>query len=271
MKESLRPRPGPAEASGAPREGEAGAPPPSARRSRTPREVVTQGVQKVERRVGPALHRRRARSTTRRSPATKGTVSSATLVARLQKDLREERQQVLEPLLARLRAIGQRLGAEQDVPPEVIEEGLVLWEEYLTLLHNRHVGQFRLAGPSDEHPDRCAVPLIDIEGDPDRGAYRIRAIRAMWSGYNFHVGGYRNLLGLILVGETQAELAWEGFEEDYAKSCLPSHVSPLVVQEWTAALDRSEREAPLLREKVLRYLTRTAAYEGPRTHLASPA
>jgi hypothetical protein len=169
-----------------------------------------------------------------------------------------------------LKAIGQCLTEDLDVPPEVIEEGLVLWESYLTHLHDLHVGQFRLVGLNEEHAARCAVPLVDLEGDPDRGSYRVRAIRAMWSGYNFHVGGYRELLGLVLVGEAQAELAWEGFEEDYAKTCLPTHLTPSVVQEWSAALDRSEREAPELRARVQVYLDHTQAYEGPAAGAALP-
>ena len=191
------------------------------------------------------------------------------LVARLQRDLRNEREQILDPLLRRLKAIGETLTEEHDVPSAVIQRGLGLWEEYLTRLHDLHVSQFRLAGFREDHAERCAVPLIAIEGDPDRGNYRIRAIRAMWSGYHFHVGGYRELLGLILTGEARAELAWEGFEEDYAISCLPTHLTRAGIAQWTDALDRAEREAPALRQRVRRYLEETAAYEGgPRTPLA---
>lgn len=148
---------------------------------------------------------------------------------------------------------------------------MVLWEAYLERLHDLHVGQFRLAGPSPEHADRCAVPLIDIEGDPERGTQRIRAIRAMWSGYNYHLGGYRQLLGLILVGESRAEMAWEGFEEDYAKSCLPDHLPPETVRAWNEALDRTEREGPALHEEVRRYLEHTSAYEGEEHRRHEPA
>jgi len=182
------------------------------------------------------------------------------LVTRLQLELRTEREQVLEPLLHRLQLLGKNLTEGLEVPPEVIEEGLVLWEAYLRTLHDTHVGQFRLAGASEDHPERCAVPLAEIESDPDRGIYRIRAIRAMASGYKAHVGGYRMLLGLILDGEAHAELAWEGFEEDYAKTCLPTHLTPTVVREWTAALDQSRHETLPLREKVREYLVRTTPF-----------
>ncbi len=166
---------------------------------------------------------------------------------------------ILEPLLDRLEAIGKDLTDGHDIPSEIIEEGLALWERYLQQLHDQHIGQFRLAGPREDHPDRCALPLIDIESDSDRSAYRIGA---MWSGYNLHVGGYRELLGLIRVGEARAERAWEGLEEDYAKTCLPTHLTPAAVRKWTIAVDLGQKEIPLLRDKVPDYLSRTATYVG---------
>ncbi len=84
----------------------------------------------------------------------------------------------------------------------------------------------------------------------------------MWSGYNLHVGGYRELLGLIRVGEARAERAWEGLEEDYAKTCLPTHLTPAAVRKWTIAVDLGQKEIPLLRDKVPDYLSRTATYVG---------
>lgn len=243
----------------------------ASRRPRSPRQVVTDEVHRVERRIGPAIRARRSRAAPPRTAVAKGTLASTELIARLQRDLRAERAEVLEPLLRRLRDLGQRLSEGVDIPPERIAEGLTLWEEYLTQLHNLHVDQFRLAGPSDEHPEQCALPLIGIEGDPDRGAYRIRAIRAMWGGYNLHIGGYRELLGVMLGGEAQAELAWEGFEEDYAKTCLPTHVTPSVAKAWSAALDQTERESPALRQRVADYLEHTAAFEVAAAQPKPPA
>ena len=98
--------------------------PPSARHKRTPRQVVAEGFQRVERKVGPAIHHHRRERPSGRTTKATGTVPTDELVARVQNDLRTEREQILEPLLRRLRAIGQRLTDDHEVPPEVVVEGL---------------------------------------------------------------------------------------------------------------------------------------------------
>ncbi len=236
------------------------APSPSGRHRRSPRRFLSDEVHRAERRAAPVLHRRRWQQSRSQAPKTKGTIPAEEFVAQLQSDLRTEREKVLEPLLHRLQAMGKYLTEEHDVPPEIIEEGLVLWEMYLRRLHDLHIGQFHVAGPREDHPEPCALPLMEIENDPDRGAYRIRVIRAMESSYKFHVSGYRELLGIVLTDEAQAELAWEGYEEDYAKTCLPTHLSQAAVDAWATVLEQSRNGTTVLRDKVREYLERTAAF-----------
>ncbi len=242
--------------------------PPSAtsstpRPTRRARRFLAKEFAFAKRKTEPVLHRQRWRKPVQRAPEAKGTVPVADLVARLQAGLRTERKEILEPLLHRLQALGRNFTEGRAIPLQAVEDGLNLWETYLERLHDLHINQIRLAGQSDEHPDRCALPLIEIEGDPNRGKYRLKVIRAVWNSHNYQVSQYRGLLGLVLIGEAQAELAWEGFEEDYAQTCLPTHFTPEAAREWTDTLDRGQQDALALREKVQAYLDRTGQFAGP--------
>lgn len=146
----------------------------------------------------PILRRPAQKSIPLAFPA-RGTVPIADLVARLQASLREERKEILEPLLHRLQTLGRNFADGRAIPLQSIEDGLGLWEGYLDRLHDLHITQIRLAGRSEEHEDRCALPLIELEGDPARGKYRLQVIRGVWNGHNYPVAQYRGLLGLVLL------------------------------------------------------------------------
>ncbi|MFZ0700038.1 MAG: hypothetical protein WAN74_07630 [Thermoplasmata archaeon] len=235
--------------------------PSTSKPRRSPRRFLAKELARAKQKTDPMLHRRR--KTVRSTLETRATVPVGDLVARLQTDLRTERKEILEPLLHRLQALGRNFTQGREIPLSDVEDGLNLWETYLERLHDLHINQIRLAGPGEDHSDRCALPLIEIEGDPDRGRYRLKVIRSVWDEHNYHVSQYRGLLGLVLIGEAQAELAWEGFEEDYARTCLPTHFTPEAAQEWDLTLDRSHQDALTLREKVQAYLGRTDAFAGP--------
>lgn len=185
------------------------------------------------------------------------TVPTEPLMAELLTELRAERSQVLDPMLHRLADLGYRLREGKDVAIPLLEEGLQLLHEYIEHLHDVHIRQFAQAGPSDEHPEVCMLPLAEIELEPERAERRLASVRAVLAGYRSGFAGYRKILGVDLRNEARAELSWEGFSEDYAKTCLPRHLTPDGLRKWEAALSESKAEYELLHGKVLNYLERT--------------
>lgn len=193
-------------------------------------------------------------------PAESPTADAAALVHELQEELRTERKEVLEPLLERLIEMGQRLRKGEDVPPADIELGLDLWQMYSERLHDVHVGQFAVARSSMPHTDSCTLPLAEIEHEPERAEHRIGEVRTMLSGYIGRPKLYRSWLGLALYGDATAELSWEGFEEDFAKACLPDHLTPTALRQWNTSIVETRKAITALRDRVGEYVRKTAKY-----------
>ncbi len=185
-----------------------------------------------------------------------GEVSTETVLAALLKDLRSEREEVLEPLLHRLREMGEAIGQGKAVSVPVLEEGVELLEAYLHRLHEVHVQGFARATPGVPHNETCLLPLVALEGEPERAEHRVASIRGALVGYRAHWAGAAALLGLVITNECTAELSWEGYSEDFARSCLPSHLPPASVQAWQEAIAATRAEAKKTREAVARYLTK---------------
>jgi hypothetical protein len=203
---------------------------------------------------------RRWRKSHAQAPVTEGTVHAGDLIAELQSDLRVEREQIFEPLLRRMRGIARHLSDGEDVPPKLIEEGLVLWETYLKELHDPHINQIRSAGPKNEASTADSTGLADLVGDVARARVRIQTMRWAWSGYRAEPAHYRTLLALALAEEAQSGLAWERFEEEYARSFLPERFRPDTVRAWTDAFAQIHKTAPVLRERVRKFRDRTSAF-----------
>lgn len=217
--------------------------------------------------VGGAIHpgRRRFAESLRSGPDEAPTANSTSLVRELQQELRDERRTVLVPLLHRMSELGRRLNSGQRVPPKVIEEGLDLWQIYVARLHDVHVGQFVAARTSIPHVEACSLPLVQIEQEPGRAETRIDEMRSMLLGYEGRPQLYRALMGLTLFGNATAELSWEGFEEDFANTCLPDHLTPTALRQWQTSLIETRAVAQATRRKVEDYLDRTAEYALPES------
>lgn len=177
------------------------------------------------------------------------------LVGELQSELRRERAEILEPLLHRFSELGESLRAGQSVPPEVMDAGLALLDRYVRQLYDVHIRQFAEAGLDRQHEELCFLPMAQIEGEPERAERRIATVRALLSSYRAGLHGSDHLLGLELRNESIAELSWEGYSEDYAKTCIPSHLSPEAVEDWKKAMEAAEREFVSLRAAVQAFLT----------------
>lgn len=186
-----------------------------------------------------------------------GGVASADLIGKLQAELRLERAEILEPLLHRFSQLGERMRSGAHVPPEVVEEGLRLLDDYVRQLHEVHIREFAEAGLDMDHSDVCYLPMAQIEGEPERAERRVATVRALLSGYRARLHGYDRLLGLELRNESIAELSWEGYAEDYARTCVPSHISAAAAEKWRSLMQASEQEFARLRLAVQDYLVRT--------------
>lgn len=209
---------------------------------------------RLRRRRGPSSEEK----TGPRTSAGPATVPVGDMVDELQKELRSERAEVLEPLLHRFADLGQSLRAGGEVPPELIEAGLAILDRYVAQLHVVHIRQFAEALGEQQHPEMCFLPLAQMEGEPERAERRIATIRAWLTGYRGHLRGYANLLGLDLRNEAVAELSWEGYAEDYAKTCIPSHLTLEAAADWRRAFESARQEFLGLRKDVAEFLKRTA-------------
>ena len=175
-------------------------------------------------------------------------------VLRLRAELVEERKEVLEPLLRRMTELGEQLEVGRSVPVKVVREGLDLWQMYVERLHDVHVGQFASARSSVPHSDPCTLPLVQLSEDPERARLRIGEVRLVLANYEARPKINAPLLGAVLNASGLAELAWEHFEEDLTRSCLPNHLTVPALQQWSTALAETHATAETIRAKVAEFL-----------------
>ncbi|HTW40650.1 MAG TPA: hypothetical protein VMF04_07370 [Thermoplasmata archaeon] len=180
-------------------------------------------------------------------------------VLQLRAELVEERKEVLEPLLHRMSELADLLTQGKPVPAQVIRDGLDLWQVYVERLHDVHVGQFAAARSSSPHTDSCTLPLVELSEDPERAELRIGEVRLVLVNYESKPKLNAALLGSVLNGSVRSELAWEHFEEDLTRSCLPNHLTIPALQQWATALVETHAAAESTRAKVASFLERTAA------------
>jgi hypothetical protein len=181
----------------------------------------------------------------------------------LRTELVQERKEVLEPLLHRMSEVADLLEKGQEVPASVVREGLDLWQIYVKRLHDVHVGQFAATRSSVPHTDPCSLPLIEVSGDPERAELRIGEVRLVLVIYETNPKVKAELLGAVLRGSVLSELAWEHFEEDLTRSCLPNHLSLSALQQWATALIETHAAAETTRAKVADFLERTSEFARP--------
>lgn len=192
----------------------------------------------------------------------KGTVPSAELVDRLEKSLASEREEVFYPLLRRMRNMSELLSAGKDVPSSVIDEGLELWEQCLSRLHDPHIRQIQTAGLREEESRTGATAFSELVADVDRARTRIGTMRGALTAYEAEPKIYRTLLSLVIYAEAQAGSTWERFEEEYAATHIPALFTPEEVAAWNDTLSQTAIALPELREKVQDFRKRTAEYSG---------
>ncbi len=185
---------------------------------------------------------------------------TAAVVQELRTELESERKEVLEPLLRRMMDAAERISRGETVPAEVIREGIELWQMYVRRLHDVHVGQFAAARSSLPHTESCTLPLVEIVQDPQRADVRIGELRLVLGAYEADPKTNSALLSAVLVGSARSELAWENFEEDFARSCLPAHLSATALRQWTTSLIETRSAAEETRGRVAEYLERTEQY-----------
>ena len=189
-----------------------------------------------------------------------GTVPSGELVARFQEGLRKEREFVLVPLMDRLDAIAGRLLLSHPMPAQPLEEGLVLVERYRQELHDPHLLMLeRTYGDLTNDPG-SQLAFQQLSSDYDHARVRWATVRVMVSGYESKYAGYRQLLGLTLSQQCRSEKAWHEFEEEYARTNIPSLFTPALAEFWKKELDKARDEGRADHSKVDDYLTRTAQY-----------
>jgi hypothetical protein len=213
-------------------------------------------------------HRQRAGATrVLTEPASPAEARAAVL--QLRAELVEERKRVLEPLLHRLSEFAGQLEQGNPVPAKVVRDGIDLWQIYVKRLHDVHIGQFAAARSSVPHSTRCTLPLVALSEDPERAELRIAEVRLVLANYTAKPKANAALLGAVLNGSVRSELAWEHFEEDLTRSCLPSHLTVPALQQWATALVETHAAAETTRAKIAEFLEHTAEFTNPTVELAT--
>lgn len=231
--------------------------PPSAARQFLEREASG-----ARARLDHALHPRRGSvsATAAHAEGAEDSEDARAVVQELREELKSERHEVLEPLLRRMVELADRLEAGVRIPPKVIGEGIDLWQTYVNRLHDVHIGQFAAARSSMPHDAACTLPLVELEQDPKRAELRIGELRLCLAAYEARSGSSVGLLSAVLSGSAKSELAWENFEEDFATSCLPDHLTTTTLRQWTTSLIETRAAGESTRKKVQEYLGKTASY-----------
>ena len=185
------------------------------------------------------------------------------IVRELIDELQHERQDILEPLLRRMSALGQSLSAGRPVPAEILRSGLTIWQKYVDRMLDVHVSQFTVARSSISHTQECRLSLAQLEDEPGQSAGRVNEIQTLLGGYALRPQSYIRLLGNVLVGLSTSELAWAGFEWDFANTCLPMHLSSAAVAKWRSALEATEAQTGELRALLQAFLDGSKQYAWP--------
>jgi hypothetical protein len=200
------------------------------------------------------------------------TVPSDALVARFLHGLKREQEVVLGPLLDRLEAFGLRLTAEHDIPPQPIEEGIALVDQYLTHLHDSDLRLLAAAGSDASTTEAARLTLSKLAADYEHSRVRWATVRVMLRGYELKLGYYRAMIGLTLAQECRAERAWHDFAEAYARTSIPHAFSPEVADIWRHELERSQTEGRAQRARIAQYIQDSAHFltDPPPKETASP-
>ena len=185
------------------------------------------------------------------------------IVRELIDELQHERQDILEPLLRRMSALGQSLSAGRPVPAEILRSGLTIWQKYVDRMLDVHVSQFTVARSSISHTQECRLSLAQLEDEPGQSAGRVNEIQTLLGGYALRPQSYIRLLGNVLVGLSTSELAWAGFEWDFANTCLPMHLSSEAVAKWRSTLEDTEAQLGELRALLQTFLDSSKPYAWP--------
>ncbi len=165
--------------------------------------------------------------------------------------------------MRRISALGRTLASGQKVPVDIVRDGVEIWQKYADRMLDVHVGQFVAARTVLPHTEECRLPLIELQDEPTQSAARLNEVRTLLDGYAVHPGLYQALLGNVLIGLATSELAWAGFEGDFANSCLPMHLSDTALAQWRTALIETELQIDQTRVLLQAFLERSKEYAWP--------
>ncbi len=245
---------------------------PKRPRARTrAREYLESEASAANRRIHRALHiAPRGRSASPITAEEEATLEETREVVReLRAELADERESILEPLLRRMSDLAERFGRDEKLPVALLRDGLELWQAYVVRLHDVHVGQFAAARSSVPHSEACSLQLIQLSEDPGRAEMRIGEIRQVLVGFEARAGPSAALLAAVVKGNVRSELAWENFEEDTARSCLPDHLTASALRQWRTSLVETRSAIDEIRTKVRGFLERTQSYALDRPAITS--
>lgn len=155
-------------------------------------------------------------------------------------------------LLHRIAQVADDLDRGTIVEPQLIAEGIDLWEKYLhrTLFE-------RLSELADPPWTPCAGATREAREQHERAPQRMMRLRALLGAYAAGLPNARAGLVFGLRSELRVDRAWICFEGKHPYSCSPVALYPIVSDRLLPALVRSRRKTNGLENRVLVYLTRS--------------
>jgi hypothetical protein len=165
--------------------------------------------------------------------------------------------EVAEPLLDRIAEIANLLDAGVSVEPELIAEGIELWETYL---HGRRWERLSLL--ADPPVSSCTGAVQEARENHERAPQRMTRLRTFLEAYSAGLPNARGMLVLGLRSDVLVDRAWICFEEEHPFSGLFRRFSPAMNGRTPRALAQNLKETNALEEKVQHYLARPAGPDG---------
>ncbi len=178
-------------------------------------------------------------------------------------ELQREHAEVAEPLLRRMERIADLLDQGSHVPPEVIAEGVELWQGYVHGVHAR-----RLQLLSSVKAIACGPGLHEVLEDHRRSPQRLGPLRALLERYHLGAGHGREALALALRAGAHVDLVWVRFEEVHPLACLREQLGKVELSTLAAQFRTDRAEAEALEARVRAYLAQPIGEMPERVELA---
>lgn len=178
-------------------------------------------------------------------------------------ELQREHAEVAGPLLERMERLAELLDQGSRVPPDVIAEGIELWQGYV---HGVHARRLQLLGSAKAIA--CGPGLREVLEDHRRSAQRLRPMRALLERYRAGAGHGREALALALRAGARVDLVWVRFEEVHPLACLREKLGKADLEALTAPFRVDRADAEALEARVRAYLARPIGEMPDRLELA---